>query len=165
MRKIILLFVSALILCNLNAQQDSTSFVSIKNKAFVISNVETVEGTNSSDLYKKALQWASSYFVANRTEYMVTDPVAGVIVLNGVGEKWYDLKFVLKIQTKNNKYKWSISNINKDYESRIMRDLNMSFEEYLEEEKDQDKSKPYVFMMFENTINDLESYMNNKVDW
>lgn len=159
MKKIILLIAISISLIA-NAQIDSTELIQVVNDKFIISNVEQVNETTSAELYKRALMWVNDNFVANRTTYDVKDSETGILLVNGVHKNWATIKFKMSIQTKDNRYKWEISEIFVDWENYEMAKMfNQSFE------KEHEGNKASALIYFMKAIRDLENKMKIKDSW
>ena len=170
MKKVILLAIVAICSCSITAigqtMADSIGMVQLQSGIFVISNVEKVENKTTSELYKSALMWATDNFIADRTKYLVKDLETGVLVINGVSKQNDNLKFKLTIQVKENRYKWEVTEIYRDFKSSTMAEMfNMTIEEYQKDDKDINSKLRYVFLNFKTMIQDLEVKMQNKDNW
>lgn len=128
--------------------------------------VVTVEGKNSDQLYSSAREWFAETFKSAKDVLQMDDPVAGKLIGKGMGDinvkagmvpVTLDYEFQVKIFVKDGRYKYTIDNI-----ATVSDGVKTNYEEF-EQAKEKFKNKKKRVAYFNSILNGIDSDMKKLI--
>jgi len=123
------------------------------------SEVVTVEGKTTDQLYSSAREWFAESFKSAKDVLQMDDPIAGKLIGKGMGSGHhkglmsvpFDYEFQIKVFVKDGRYKYSIDNI-----AVVTDGVRTPYEDY-EQAYEKFKSKKKKAEFFSNILNTIDS--------